>query len=123
MPSKKVLLVEDDKTMNMLLMKHLEKHGFTVDGCFDGRAAIEAMEREAYDAILLDLLLPEVDGFEVLQKKAGTKSASAPVYVLTNLGTEVSLNRARDLGATEVFVKAMVSPKDVIARMEKDIGE
>lgn len=122
MSQKRVLLVEDDKTMNMLLGKQLEKFGFAVTKGFSGREALEAMSKEVFDAILLDLILPEVDGFEVMQKKGETKCAGVPFYVLTNLGSEDSLTRARALGAKEVWVKTMVSPKDVIGKMKQDLA-
>ncbi|MDD4319756.1 MAG: response regulator [Candidatus Peribacteraceae bacterium] len=118
---KKVLLVEDDETMNMLLKKQLEKGGFAVETCFNGQEALDRMGKEAFDALLLDLLMPVQDGFAVLEKKKETLCASTPVYVLTNLGADATLQRARDMGATEVFVKTMTTPKAVIAKMKSDL--
>ena len=113
MAKKHVLVVEDDQNMAKMLKVIFEKEGFLVSTSFDGVEALKALGEEAFDAIILDILMPQKDGFAVLQERGKTKNAVTPVYVMTNLGQEENLSKAKEMGATECFVKSRSSPHQV----------
>lgn len=100
----RILLVEDDKQLNESLTFQLELEGFTVDSCFDGEEACYYGEQNIYDMILLDRLLPGMEGTEVLTtlRKNGI---TTPVILLTALGTLSDKVTGLDLGADDYLVK------------------
>lgn len=100
----KILLVEDDRELNRTLLFQLEKEGFLVDSCFDGEEACYYMEEGLYDLILLDRMLPKMDGIAVLEsmRKSGN---SSPVIMLTALGTLEDKITGLDCGADDYLVK------------------
>ncbi|MFA5799926.1 MAG: response regulator [Candidatus Peribacteraceae bacterium] len=120
-PKKKILVIEDDQSMNDSLQRKFQKLGCETEGCFDGEQGLNRMNEKTYDAILLDLMMPIKDGFAVLAKRSTTKNASTPVYVLTTLGEE-KCDLARELGAKMTFIKSRMSAAQVIEEVRKDMG-
>lgn len=106
----------------MRSQKKFNNNGFTAVPCYNGQDAIEHMRKEKYDFILLDILMPVKDGYAVLEEKPKTMNAHTPIAVLTALGQEENLARARHLGATECFVKSEISMNDVIQRVREILG-
>ena len=104
--NKKILLVEDEKNIILGVRTCLDAVGYQVEVVEDGAAAIELLRKEKPDLILLDLLMPKVDGFEVLAflKKDETTS-KIPVIVLTAKAEEEDRQRAMDLGAKDYMTK------------------
>ena len=102
---KKILVVDDDKPIATAMELKLESAGFDVKVVLDGEAALSAIEREKFDLIILDLVLPKVSGFEVLEKmnQSGRKY---PVVIASNLSQEVDVNKAREYGVVDFFVKS-----------------
>ena len=78
----RILVVEDARDMNRLIVKTLTKEGYTVDGCFDGEEAELYLSGAEYDAILLDVMMPRMDGYEVLRRLRG-RGVGTPVLFLT----------------------------------------
>jgi DNA-binding response OmpR family regulator len=120
-PSKRFLVIEDDKPTNESLQRKLQRLHVETDGCFDGAAGLEKMRQGRYDGILLDLMMPIKDGFAVLSERGGTLNAETPVYVLTTLGEE-KCQLARELGARKTFTKADMSAAQVIEEIRQDLG-
>jgi DNA-binding response OmpR family regulator len=106
--NKKILIVEDEKSLVKALELKLSHADFLLSKAFDGEDALSIMSKESFDCILLDLILPKVDGFEVLRimKERGI---TTPVIVLTNLGMEEDEHRARKLGVSD-FLLSRIHP-------------
>jgi DNA-binding response OmpR family regulator len=116
MPGKKILIAEDEKTISRALVLKLHKAGFTAKPVYNGFEALQAMDQETYDLVLLDLIMPKIDGFGVLEelKKRGDTTA---VIVSSNLGQETDVAKAKALGATDYFIKSNTQIEDVIKRI------
>jgi DNA-binding response OmpR family regulator len=117
----KVLVVEDDKFLQKMLLMKFGSEGYKVTGASDGEEALKQAFAETPDLVLLDLILPKVNGFEVLTElKAEPKTREVPVIVLSNLGQEEDMRRVKNLGAVDFLVKSNMSIHDVVGRV-KDI--
>ena len=104
--AKKALIVEDDANIRELLRLYLEKDGFEVVGAGDGAAGLREFRRAKPDIILLDIMLPEVDGLEILrQVRADTELFDVPVMMLTAKGTEFDKVTGLDAGADDYLAK------------------
>ena len=100
----RILLVEDDKNLNQTLLYSLEEEGFDVDPCFDGEEALYYMEETPYDIVLLDRMLPALDGLSVLGQMR-KKGLHTPVILLTALGEVDDRIAGLDCGADDYLVK------------------
>ncbi|HIH22622.1 TPA: response regulator transcription factor [Candidatus Micrarchaeota archaeon] len=118
---KKILIIEDDKGINNGLQIKFQKLGFKTDVCFDGEQGLKKMNEETFEGIMVDLMMPIKDGFEVLSQKGGTKNGSTPIYVLTALGSEKQ-EHARKLGARMIFSKSDRSAAEVVNEIQKDLA-
>ena len=115
---KKVLIVEDDQLKFSILSRELSEAGFEVANAFDGEQAI-AVTREVHpDLVLLDILLPRKNGFEVLESlKADAALSSIPVVILSNLGQPEDIKKGRELGAIDYMVKVEFEPKQIVSKV------
>ncbi|PKL72754.1 hypothetical protein CVV26_00645 [Candidatus Kuenenbacteria bacterium HGW-Kuenenbacteria-1] len=102
---KRILIIEDEKSIANALKFKLKFEGFDVINAQNGKEAILFLEKETVDFILLDLIMPKMDGFQVLEKLKEIK-IKIPVAVLTNLGQLDDEKRAIELGAIAFFVKS-----------------
>jgi len=117
---KRILFIEDERTLQKTFKDLLEKESFEMISAFDGKEGLSLIKTEKPDLILLDLILPGVDGFEVLKRiKVDEEIKEIPVIILTNLEDTVDINRALELGATTYLVKANYSPKEVLEKIKK----
>jgi len=122
--TKRILLAEDDKFISRAYNDGLTKAGFIVILAYDGVEAVDLADREKPDIILLDLIMPRKNGFEVLsvlKADAGTKDI--PVIILSNLGQETDIQKCKDLGAVDYLIKSNFSLKEVINKIKKYLGE
>ncbi len=118
----KIVLVEDDPFLANMYVSKLEASDFTIMHEEDGRKGFDLIMKEKPDLILLDILLPGVDGFEVLKKlKKDVKLKEIPVILLTNLGQKNDVEKGLDLGADDYLIKAHFTPSEVIAKIKKVI--
>jgi DNA-binding response OmpR family regulator len=114
----KILLVEDDKFISRAYMAGLSKAGFEVVLAYDGEEAINKLQTEKPNIILLDLMMPVKDGFETLKEiKANAKLKKIPVVILSNLGQDSDIEKSKSLGATDYLIKSDVSMKEVIEKV------
>ena len=121
--AKKILIVEDDKFLRDLISQKLLKEGFEIVQAVDGEDGVKKIKDEHPDLILLDLILPGIDGFEVLsQMKSDQNSASIPVIILSNLGQKEDIDKGLKMGAADYLIKAHFTPGEIIDRIEKVIG-
>lgn len=116
----KILILEDDKFLRELMSRKLSDEGFEVIEAVDGEGGLEKTKEEDPDLILLDLILPGMDGFEVLSKiKDNPDLASIPVIILSNLGQREDVEKGLDLGAVDYLVKAHFTPNEIIEKAKE----
>ncbi|MBI3305334.1 response regulator [Candidatus Parcubacteria bacterium] len=115
----KILFVEDDPVLQQTFTDFLKSEGYAMVSALDGLAGLKAAQTEQPNLILLDLILPKMDGFEVLQAiKADEKTRDIPVIVLTNLEGTGDVERALELGATTYLVKANYELEDILTKIK-----
>ena len=100
----RILVAEDERDMNRLIVRTLEKEGYGVDSCLDGEAAIEYLESAEYDAVILDIMMPKKDGYQVLQHLRGRNDAT-PVLFLTARDSIPDRVKGLDMGADDYLIK------------------
>ncbi|ATV64146.1 coaggregation response regulator transcription factor CarR [Fusobacterium pseudoperiodonticum] len=100
----RILVVEDEKDLNNIITKHLKKNNFSVDSVFNGEEALEYLEYGAYDLIVLDIMLPKVNGYEVVKKLRENKNETA-VLMLTARDSIDDKIKGLDLGADDYLIK------------------
>jgi DNA-binding response OmpR family regulator len=116
---KTIVLAEDDKFISKAYSAGLTGEGFGVITVYDGEEAMEAIKKNKPNLILLDLVMPSKNGFEVLEELNLDKSLSSiSVLVLSNLGQESDVEKAKALGAKDYLVKSNFSMKDVIEKVK-----
>jgi len=116
---KKVLIVEDEESLLKLESILLTTKGYDVRGVANGRAALEALEQELPDLVLLDVMLPEMDGFEVCRRiKTSPRTAHIPVVMLTAKKTAEDMSKGDEVGADRYITKPFKSAM-VIETMEQ----
>lgn len=116
----KVLVVEDDKFLMKVYQSKLTKEGFNVLAVSDGEEAIAKAKAEKPQMVLLDLIIPKKDGFEVLAAlKDDPELQSIPVLILSNLGQNEDLKKAMALGAVDYVVKSDMSIEDVLTKIRQ----
>ncbi len=115
-----ILLVEDDKFLRSLLLRKLENFGFKVETAITGEDALKKAKEVIPQVILLDLVLPGIDGFEVLKGiKEDDKLKQIPVIVLSNLGQREEVEKGLRLGAEDYMIKAHFTPDEIINKVKK----
>ncbi|MCB9802862.1 response regulator [Candidatus Nomurabacteria bacterium] len=115
----RVLIVEDDDFLSQMYAAKLELEDFNVLTAMTGTAGLKLAQKELPDFILLDLNLPEMDGFEVLRNlKADEKTKNIPVLILTNFSQKEHIDKCLDLGAEDYLIKAHFVPSEVVAKIK-----
>jgi two-component system alkaline phosphatase synthesis response regulator PhoP len=109
---KKILLVDDEADFVELIKHRLEANDYQVTVAIDGKAALDTLGREKFDAVLLDILMPELDGIEVLKVIRKTDK-QLPVFMLTAYSDKAKFKRANQLGASGYIVKTSDLQKEV----------
>ena len=119
---KKILILEDEKPLAHALLLKLTHEGYDVVIMDNGETGISTLEKEKFDLVLCDLIIPGMDGFEILEK-IKTKKLNVPVIVMTNLNQEEDRKRAYDLGALDFFVKSNNTLSQIVEGIKKKIGK
>ncbi len=121
---KKILLAEDDKFISVAYRHGLEQAGFEVILASDGQQAMEKAKAVEPDLILLDIIMPIKNGFDVLEYlQANAELKKIPVIILSNLGQEVDIKRGQSLGAVDYLIKANHSLEDVINKVKEHLRD
>lgn len=122
--AKKILLIEDEELMITLLQRKLTQEGYEISVARDGVEGIKAMEEVRPNLVLLDIIMPRMGGFEVLEAMQGDKELKKiPVIVISNSGQPVELDKAQKLGARDWLVKTEFDPQEVVDKIFKQIGK
>lgn len=115
----KVLIIEDEEILLTALKEELSGGGYETEGAVDGIEGLDKVKTFKPDLILLDLLMPKMDGMEVLQKlKAGAETRNIPVVILTNLSDYEKISEALSLGAMDYLVKANYKLEDLLDKVK-----
>jgi len=121
----KIMLIEDDEILRDLCVTKLKKENYEVVTAIDGQTGLQKIEEEKPMIVLLDIILPGMDGFEILRKIRASGNpivAKTPVILLTNLGQENDIKKGETLGAQDYIVKANSTTEEIIDKIKKAIG-
>lgn len=120
MNKKKILIAEDDTIISSMYKIKLEQNGFEVTLAENGGDALELGKKVKFDLILLDVMMPQLDGFAVLQElKKNDCNKKTPIIMLTNLGTEEDVKKGQEYGAADYLVKASLTPAQMTEAVKK----
>lgn len=122
--NEKILLIEDEDIMIDILEKKLIKEGYKVSVAKDGEEGLKKMREQTPDLILLDIVMPKLNGFEVMEemnKKEELKNI--PVIIISNSGQPVDLDKAQKLGARDWLIKTEFKPQEVIDKIKKQLNK
>jgi DNA-binding response OmpR family regulator len=115
-----ILLVEDDVFLSNIYQKKFELEGFKISTADNGEKGLADAKRKKPDIILLDVLLPKLDGFAVLEKlKEDPATKDIPVILLTNLGQKDDVEKGLESGAADYLIKAHFKPSEVVDKVKK----
>ncbi len=120
---KKILLIEDELTLAEFLSDKLKKEGFDVEIAEDGEIGLKKMRDLKPDLVLLDIIMPKVGGFEVIEEaKADEELKDIPIVIISNSGQPIELDRAKELGVVDWLIKTNFDPQEVVEKVIKNIS-
>ena len=118
-----ILVIEDDSFLRELLVDKLNAQGYEVRAAVDGTEAHKYLEKELPDIIILDLILPDLNGFDILERiTTDERTKKVPVIILSNLDQKEDIDKAMSLGAVDFMIKANFSLTEIIARIKRQLG-
>lgn len=116
----KILLIEDDEPIRTLYTRQFELEGFVIEGVEKGNEGLDEAFKNKYDIILLDILLPNINGLEILKRlKENESTKSIPVILLSNLAQDDIIKQGLALGAVTYLVKSTYTPKQILEETKK----
>jgi len=119
---KKILIVEDDNMISSIYKTKFEADGFAAVVAGNGAEGLDIARKEQPDIIMLDVILPQIDGFSVLEElKKDKLTKDIPVIMLTNLGTDEDKAKGEKMGAVDYFVKASLTPAQISEKIKKHL--
>ena len=122
--AKKILIIEDESALQKALGDFLGEKGYEITSALDGELGLALAKEKSPDLILLDLILPKINGFDVLkQLKEDDKTKAIPVIVLTNLEEMSDVDKVIGLGATTYLVKTEYKLEDVLDKIKQTLNE
>jgi len=120
MEKKKILIIEDDSVLQKALTEFLTAEGFETVSALDGEEGVKIGKEKKPDLVLLDIVLPKMDGYEVLKTmKADEGTKNIPIILLTNLGSVNDVEKALGLGATTYLIKADYKLEEVTKKIKE----
>lgn len=124
-PKKKLLVVEDDQMLRDLYLDILTDAGYEVDSAEDGAQGYEKLHQGGYDLVLLDIMLPHMDGLSILAKlnHEPSEKLNKAIVVLSNLGQDAAIAQATSLGARGYMIKSDHTPDQVVAEVKRVLEE
>jgi two-component system phosphate regulon response regulator PhoB len=121
-PLPRILLVEDDNTLAALYQMRMEAEGFEVQHCDNGETALQAAKEFKPHLVLLDIMMPRLNGFDVLDILRNTpETKNIKIVVLSAMSQPADQERAKDLGADDYLIKSQVIIADVMARVRQHL--
>lgn len=120
----RALIIEDEQFIRDIYKRQLEKAGVTVDGFGNGTEGLQSVSQNKYDIILLDIMLPDLNGLEILKQiKQNPASKNVPVIMLTNLGQDEIIKEGFTLGAQGYFIKASYTPDQIVQEVKNILSK
>ena len=118
--SKKILIIEDETALLYALQSQLSAEGYNTITANDGEKALKVLANEKPDAIILDIILPKIDGWQLLKKiKADNRMSKIPVIIISNLSDDVSRARGIELGAKDYLLKTNYSVSELVEKIKE----
>ncbi len=122
--ARKILIIEDEDILCDILSSKLKSEGYEISSAKDGESGLEKIKRLKPDLVLLDIIMPKMNGFFVLEQKTlDATIAKIPVIIISNSGQPVEIERAKTLGAKDWLIKADFDPEQVIDKVIQQIGK
>ncbi len=119
-PRHKIIIIEDDEFLSDIYKTKFELEGFKVIAINDGEKGLKAIQTKKPDIVLLDVLLPKLDGFTILQiLKKDEATKDIPVVLLTNLGQKEDVQKGLEMGAVDYLIKAHFTPGEIIEKIKQ----
>jgi len=119
----KILIVEDDRYISKMYQLKLSLDGFDVQVAENGRVGIDKLKEFHPDIVLTDILMPEIDGFEVIKTmKADSEFSTTPILIMSNLGQEDHIQKGLSLGAVGYIVKSQYTPSKVVDKIKETLS-
>lgn len=115
---KKILIAEDERSIAKALQIKLSLSGFEVELVTNGEEAMALMKEKKFDLLLLDIMMPKMDGFSVMEEMKKSKNKT-PIIILSNLSQEDDAERAKKLGAVDFFIKSNTPLADILVKVKK----
>jgi len=120
---KKILIIEDEEIMFSLLEKRLKGEGYDIQIARDGQAGLAMMRQEKPDLVLLDIIMPKMNGFDVLEAmRADSSLKDVSAIIISNSGQSVELDRAKELGVKDWLIKTEFDIQEVLAKVKKQLN-
>ncbi len=123
--AKKILVVDDDLYIRDLYEEVLKDEGYEVETASNGEIALNNLKKGGYDLVLLDIMMPKIDGLGILAelKASPPPLKNGPVLLLTNLDHDPLIKDAMNIGAEEFLIKADITPEDLLVHVRKYLQE
>ena len=120
---KKILIIEDEELLYNLLERKLNEKGYQASIAKDGAEGMKMIKEIKPDLVLLDIVMPNKNGFEVMDEiQTDEKLKHIPIIVISNSGQPVEIDKAKELGAKDWLIKTEFDPQEVIEKVKKQIG-
>ncbi len=121
---KKLILIEDEQSIRELYKRQFDLSGFQTDAFGNGKDGLAALSQNHYDIMLLDIMLPDINGLQILKEvKSNEKTKEMPVFMLTNLGQEVTIKEGFALGAESYLIKSSYTPDQIILEINNALAK
>lgn len=120
----KILLVEDDEVLSGMYKMKFQQEGYNISVADNGEKGLEKIRQEKPDLVLLDLILPQKDGYQVLDEiKQDDDIKHIKVFILSNLGQNAEIKQGKEKGADDYFIKANLTPAQLVEQVKEKINE
>lgn len=114
----KILLIEDDDSIRLMYQEELIRSGFEVVACITAEDGLKALEQEVFDLVLLDIMLPGMNGLEALKQIKQDLKKDIKVVLLTNLGQEAIIKQGFGIGAVGILIKSAYNPDQIVKEIK-----
>jgi len=120
----KLIIIEDDPFLLSILAEKLKEAGFGIETAIDGEDGLDKIKAGNFDLVLLDMVLPKIDGFKILEElRDGSQVKKIPVIILSNLYDKNNIDKAILLGAKEYIVKAYNTPEEIVLKIKSFLNK
>lgn len=120
----KILLVEDDEVLSGMYKMKFQQEGYDISVAENGEKGLEQIKQEKPDLVLLDLILPQKDGYQVLEELRNDKDTKdIKVFILSNLGQNGEVKKGKEKGADDYFIKANMTPGQLVDQVKQKLQD